>query len=59
MRSHSPTLKCYWLTIVPLLEARSMGYRIATLHASALGHSIYLRLGFRELCRLNRYVWRP
>ena len=47
------------MTLAPLLEARSMGYRIGTLHASALGLNIYLRLGFRELCRLSRYVWRP
>jgi hypothetical protein len=47
------------MTLLPLLEARSMGYRIGVLHASALGLGIYLRLGFRELCRLSRYVWRP
>lgn len=46
------------MTVVPLLQARAMGYRIGVLHASSTGEGIYRRLGFREYCRLGRYVWR-
>jgi hypothetical protein len=46
------------MTMVPLLEARTMGYRIGTLHSSPMGSRIYRRLGFREYCKLSRYVWR-
>lgn len=46
------------MTVVPLLEARDMGYRIGVLHASPMGEGIYRRLGFQEYCKLGRYVWR-
>jgi len=45
------------MTIMALLEARAAGYRFGVLHASPLGLPIYRRLGFREYCRLCRYVW--
>jgi ribosomal protein S18 acetylase RimI-like enzyme len=45
------------MTVTPLLEARAMGYRIGVLHASPMGLGTYRRLGFREYCRLCRYVW--
>jgi GNAT superfamily N-acetyltransferase len=41
---------------VPLLQARALGYRIATLHASPMGLESYRRLGFEEYCVLDRYV---
>jgi hypothetical protein len=44
------------MTLIPLAEARALGYRVATLHASALGERLYLRLGFREYNKLGRYV---
>jgi ribosomal protein S18 acetylase RimI-like enzyme len=46
------------MTRVPLLEARALGYQIATLHASPMGLGTYRRLGFREYCRLAHYTWR-
>ena len=46
------------MTTAPLLEARAMGYQIGTLHSSSMGFGIYQRLGFREYCKLSRYVWR-
>lgn len=46
------------MTLTALLEARDMGYRIGTLHASPLGVGIYRRLGFREYCKLARHVWK-
>jgi ribosomal protein S18 acetylase RimI-like enzyme len=45
------------ITIRALREALSMGYRVATLHASSKGESIYRRLGFERYCTLSRYVW--
>ena len=45
------------VTIIALQEAVGMGYRIATLHASSKGESIYRRLGFERYCTLSRYVW--
>jgi GNAT superfamily N-acetyltransferase len=44
------------MTQVPLLQARALGYRIATLHASPMGLRSYRRLGFEEYCVLDRYV---
>jgi ribosomal protein S18 acetylase RimI-like enzyme len=44
------------LTAVPLLDARALGFRVATLHASPMGLGLYRRLGFREYCVLDRYV---
>ena len=44
------------MTIVPLIEAKKLGYRIATLHASKLGLGIYEKLGFKEYCTLSRYM---
>jgi ribosomal protein S18 acetylase RimI-like enzyme len=45
------------MTVAALEEARRLGYRVATLHASPLGVDIYRRLGFRTYCQLGRYVW--
>jgi GNAT superfamily N-acetyltransferase len=44
------------MTHVPLLQARALGYRIATLHPSPMGLGSYRRLGFEEYCFLDRYV---
>lgn len=45
------------MTVVPLLEARAMGYRIGVLHSSPMGLGVYRRLGFQEYCRLCYHVW--
>jgi GNAT superfamily N-acetyltransferase len=45
------------VTLVPLLEARRLGYRISILQASSLGHPIYRRLGFQDYGKLNFYLW--
>lgn len=45
------------ITIRALQETMAMGYRIATLHASSKGVSIYRRLGFKRYCTISRYVW--
>ena len=46
------------MTRVPLLEARSFGYRIGTLHSSDSGFNVYRKLGFQEYCKIYQYIWR-
>jgi GNAT superfamily N-acetyltransferase len=38
-------------------QARAMGYRVAILQASEMGVSVYGRLGFKEYCRIDYYLW--
>jgi ribosomal protein S18 acetylase RimI-like enzyme len=38
------------MTALPLLEARTLGYRMGVLHSSPSGLSMYCRLGFRQCC---------
>lgn len=45
------------MTLAPLLEARSMGYRIGVLRAAPGGLGVYRRLGFKEYCRFHEYLW--
>jgi len=47
------------VSLAPLLEARERGYRAAVLTSSEMGISIYRRLGFREVCSLDRFVFSP
>lgn len=44
------------VSYVPLKRAQQAGYQIGTLQASKLGYGVYLRLGFKEVCRFNLYV---
>lgn len=44
------------LTLVPMLGAREAGVRAAILHATPDGEQLYLRLGFREHCRISRFA---
>jgi GNAT superfamily N-acetyltransferase len=45
------------LTARTMREARTQGYRVAVLQASALGAPVYRQLGFREICAVTTYVW--
>jgi ribosomal protein S18 acetylase RimI-like enzyme len=45
------------ITAIPLLKARSLGYRAGILHSTASGFNVYRKLGFREYCKLFHYVW--
>jgi GNAT superfamily N-acetyltransferase len=47
------------LTLLPLLQARHLGYRMGTLMASEEGYPVYRRLGFQETCWFARYSWMP
>lgn len=44
------------MTIVPLLEARELGYRVGILQASSLGYPIYKKIGFRDVCTYRLYL---
>ena len=44
------------LTLVPMLAARADGFRAAILHATPDGARLYPRLGFREYCRISRFL---
>ena len=45
------------LTVVPLLEAREMGYQAAILQSSQAGYGVYKKLGFEHLCEVEVFVW--
>lgn len=45
------------LTLAPLLDARTWGYRIGILQSTPMGLNIYRRLGFREYCTFYVYFW--
>ena len=45
------------MTIKPLLDARSQGYRVGILHSSEMGFKMYSSLGFQEYCKISQYIW--
>lgn len=46
-----------WMTLHPLLQARSSGYKTGVLGASAMGLGVYRSLGFQEYCKIVSYRW--
>jgi GNAT superfamily N-acetyltransferase len=44
------------MTVIPLLEARQLGYRIGILQASDMGYPLYRKIGFQEMCRYRLYL---
>jgi ribosomal protein S18 acetylase RimI-like enzyme len=45
------------MTLAPLHEARSQGYRYSMLHASEMGHGVYRRIGYRDVGTMRQYEW--
>lgn len=46
------------ITLQPLIDARTQGYRYAVLFATEMGHPVYRRLGFRDVgSTIGRYLW--
>jgi len=43
------------MTLIPLQEARAMGYKVGILHSPAKGSSMVQRIGFREYCTISAY----
>jgi len=44
-------------TLMPLHDARTLGYQTGILHSSHMGVNVYHGLGFREYCKIVQYVW--
>jgi predicted GNAT family acetyltransferase len=44
------------MTLAPSRQARELGYRIGILHSSAVGLSVYRRLGFEQYSSYSVYV---
>ncbi|GCE22846.1 GNAT family N-acetyltransferase [Dictyobacter kobayashii] len=47
------------ISMAPLSVARALGYNIGVLQASPAGYSVYSRIGFRECCQIQTYLWSP
>jgi GNAT superfamily N-acetyltransferase len=46
------------VTLAPLIDARDLGLRVGTLQSSEMGFSVYQRLGFTEVCKIDNFFWR-
>lgn len=47
------------ITLAALHGGRRLGAQSGVLGASEPGYSVYVRLGFREVCRIGIYEWHP
>jgi len=47
------------ITLVPLIEAKELGYETAILHSSEMGYNVYKKMGFKEYCTIEMYMWQP
>jgi GNAT superfamily N-acetyltransferase len=47
------------ITHAALADARALGFRTAVLGSSRMGHALYERMGFRDVCDISVYEWSP
>jgi len=47
------------ITLAPLHEAKKLGYEIAILRSSEMGLNMYKRMGFKEYCKIDWFIWQP
>lgn len=47
------------VTRAAMTAARTSGYRMAILHSSTRGVSLYRSLGFQDVCEIGQHVWAP
>ena len=47
------------ITLVPLHEAKKLGYEIAILGSSEMALNMYKQMGFKEYCTIERFIWQP
>jgi GNAT superfamily N-acetyltransferase len=47
------------ITHAALADARALGFRTAVLGSSPMGHALYERMGFRDVCDIGVYEWSP
>ena len=47
------------VTLAAVKEAKERGYEIVILHSSEMGYNAYKRMGFEEVCKVNKLVWSP
>lgn len=45
------------ITLEACLYGKRRGYKLGTLQASDMGHPVYLRMGFWEVCEFRDYTW--
>lgn len=48
-----------WITLHALLQARDREYQVGVLQASTMGARMYRSLGFKDVCSVSSYIWRP
>ncbi len=44
------------MTVVPLIEAKQMGYHVGILQSSSMGHPVYQKIGFKDVCKYEIYL---
>jgi GNAT superfamily N-acetyltransferase len=45
------------MTLAACLYGKERGYKLGTLQASDMGHPVYLRMGFRDVCEFRDFTW--
>lgn len=45
-----------YMTVAPLLEAKQLGYQVGILQSTEMGHSLYQKIGFVDVCSYELYL---